>query len=444
MGSSGYSWYQNLANQENSNKSLHEEIRILENALKWSQRENTIYHTILMGNMSLPYVEIPWDQATYQEITVNESDTIRFVNRSSSGMIVNILPPSWELGTGSSITLGGEQIIFYHPEVSGIYTFTAGTSSWIIIVGVSAKREYDTRTFLDHEVLPLLDDHNPDSIRTALAHFRTRIESDPMIAAECHNFAHRVGHEAFEKYGFAASITRSEDDICAWGFTHGIIESYFLSFPELRNHPESTCESIQWEKKDSCYHGVGHGLMFVSRNSVTTSIVGCRTLSRKSWQNRCAEWVFMELYSWDLEHVGGMIGYAPEDLFAPCLMYANESESSVCAFYAGLGYMRYNTSDYSGALRICHSGWPYTNTCIRGVGREIAKRHIADAHILEKLCSDLNNENEKGSCILGGINYTKFQFDDNPEKIHDYCQWFSDMRKYCTNETGIDSVIREK
>ena len=121
--------------------------------------------------------------------------------------------------------------------------------SGTIIIGKAAREKYHADSLLENEIFPMLKKDDPSSIRKAILSFKEIINTDPVISKQCHNLGHRIGHEAFEMFGFSQAISESADDICAGGYTHGILESYFLSFPELSNHPESACSGMIESKK---------------------------------------------------------------------------------------------------------------------------------------------------------------------------------------------------
>lgn len=57
----------------------------------------------------------------------------------------------------------------------------------------------------------------------------------------------------------------------------------------LADNPEIACDTVSSARKQSCFHGVGHGLMFHFYDDVIKSLEKCRTLSLDSYKNRCAE-----------------------------------------------------------------------------------------------------------------------------------------------------------
>jgi hypothetical protein len=219
------------------------------------------------------------------------------------------------------------------------------------------------------------------------------------------------------------------------------LESYFQSAPQLASDPEFACSTIPDDKKWSCFHGVGHGLMFISANNIDTALAWCHMLSTSVYQNRCAEWVFMELYSWDPKHAMGKIGYSTGELFAPCNNYGTGSEWYVCGFYAGLGYLRYMSEDYEWALAACSAGWRYADMCVRWVGKEIWKRYIGDALKLETTCGTLTNTTAQHNCLNGGISYTRLQFEDDIDVIAGYCRWFQTFGALCGSTNTGESLL---
>lgn len=233
-----------------------------------------------------------------------------------------------------------------------------------------------SENFLRLQIFPLIQKSDPNSLDAALIKFKEAISSSPEISKKCHDYAHEIGHEAFDIFGFAVSIAHAGTDICAGGYTHGILEHYFASDTRLGETPERACDGIDEKKRGSCFHGVGHGLMFLYGDDITKSLEKCETLGDKKWKNRCAEGVFMELYAGDPRHAGGQVKYDINDLFAPCAASHTGSAGYVCGFYSGLGYLRYHDEDYSGALSACKAGGGYARMCITGVGREVAKRYL--------------------------------------------------------------------
>lgn len=208
------------------------------------------YQDILSDSGTLYYIGLDTEHPlSYREIQVSSYDTIRWVNHSSTGQTVRLYDHSDLTGEAlATIDIPPSGVSVFHLKQSGKLYYTTDLGSGALVIG-TAIVERDPRTFVDTEIFPLLRANDPESIHPAFAHFREVINIDSTISAKCHDFAHIIGHRAFELYGFSAAISRAEDDICAGGYTHGILEAYFRSFPELKDHPEKACETLPDNKK---------------------------------------------------------------------------------------------------------------------------------------------------------------------------------------------------
>lgn len=390
------------------------------------------YRRILSSPGTIHFLDIASENSW--TLQTNPYDIIRFVNTLTGSTVSFTLydTPDMTWSGLLSLSIAPDDIEFFPLKQSGIYVYqTSLGNSGTIRIGEASFDEYTLANFLEKKIFPLIEKTHPESLDEALRKFKEYISQDQQISKKCHDFGHKIGRKAFEYYGFSQSITHAGEDVCAWGYTHGILEAYFTADGTLADHPNMACESVEPKKRQSCYHGVGHGLMFHYSDDVTLSLEKCRTLPDDTSKNRCAEWVFMELYDADPRHAGGEVKYSTGDLFAPCQNLARPSEWYVCGFYAGLGYLRYAQEDYIGALSVCRDAGPYTNMCITGVGREIAKRYLWDALKLETICYSLSDEKQISACISGGINYTALQYENTPNIIEQYCIWLRNSFGKC-------------
>ncbi len=430
---SGYFWYeqyqkyisekqrntQNIESLESVLKTKNAELRDQKSLLESRER----YKRILSSPGTIHFLDIAVQDNSWV-LQTNPYDIIRFVNTDSWSSISLTLYDTPDITWSGLIILSilPDDIEFFPLKQSGIYVYqTSLGMSGTIRIGEASFDEYTVANFLERKIFPLIEKNNPDSLDLALRKFKEFISQDQKISQKCHGFGHRIGRKAFEYYGFSDSIIHAREDVCAGGYTHGILEAYFTADGTLADHPTSACATVDPKRKQSCYHGVGHGLMFHYYDDVAKSLEKCRTLPDDTLKNRCAEGVFMELFDGDLRHAGGEVKYSSGDLFAPCQNLERSAEWYVCGFFAWLGYLRYAPEDYIWALSVCRDGWSYTNMCITWVGREIAKRYLWDALKLETVCYSLSDEKEISACITWGINYTALQYEDMPSIIEQYC-----------------------
>lgn len=110
--------------------------------------------------------------------------------------------------------------------------------------------------------------------------------------------AHDLGHRAYELFGFSRALVfdgsdpvamTSVDDICAGGYMHGVLEELFLNRPELVEQSDHVCDGVSADGRGSCFHGVGHGIMFSQKRDLKKSLESCNKLSSTVDAHRCYE-----------------------------------------------------------------------------------------------------------------------------------------------------------
>lgn len=263
--------------------------------------------------------------------------------------------------------------------------------------------------------LDLLDESDPNSVFTVI----DTIEADNGISRDCHDIAHDIGHRAYELFGFSGAMTFSNpdhlshtsvDDLCAGGYMHGILEELFLHQPELEKEPGNICTAIPDVNRDSCFHGVGHGLMFIHKRDLQDSLAACRKINDPTYNSRCFEGVFMELFWGNTEHAGAdSLGWTIEKPLVPCVN-ANQDEKPACFLYAHLGYLRTHHYDFQKVVPLCtESGLNPSDThfCLKGFGITMMK-HFTSHRLeqAEQLVGKLNNE-ERYAYYMGIIGYAR-------------------------------------
>jgi hypothetical protein len=207
------------------------------------------------------------------------------------------------------------------------------------------------------ELLEILEPGNPETIRTLF----DRIRRDAKLVNNCHDMAHDLWHRAYELYGLSTALTFQDlenvpindiDDLCAGWYMHWVLEEYFLYNPELINTPEKVCEWIPDKNKGSCYHWVGHGVMFSVDRDLEKAAEICRRIDSFEPEHRCYEWVYMEYFWWDTWHAWGFLGWDIDDPLAVC-QQAPFDEQAACYLYSHLWFIRTHKHDYNGAMNLC-------------------------------------------------------------------------------------------
>lgn len=251
------------------------------------------------------------------------------------------------------------------------------------------------------ELLQLLKPWQPDSIRDLFE----RIRNDKKLANNCHDMAHDLWHRAYELYGLSTALTFQDlesvpindiDDLCAWGYMHGVLEEYFLYNPEIIHTPEKVCVGIPEENQGSCYHWVGHWVMFsVDRNRKEAAEI-CQKIESFEPEHRCYEGVYMEFFWWDTGHVDGFLWWDIEDPLSVCAN-APFDEQAACYLYSHLGYLRTHKHDYNWAMNLCIDTQGIDDYglsfCIKGIGITTMKSfERAWLHYTENYTTRLDNK----------------------------------------------------
>jgi plastocyanin len=268
------------------------------------------------------------------------------------------------------------------------------------------------------------------------------INKNQGVAKDCHDMSQDWGHYAYELYGFSGAMTyndpsrnglRDMDHVCAGGYMHGILEELFLNQPELKDNPNSICVNVPAINRGSCFHGVGHGLMFVTERNIQSSLAICKSLPDVIDERRCYEGVFMEMYWGDTDHAGAnSLGWTPETPLEPCKETTDDAKPD-CFLYAHLGYLREHSRDFTGALHLCtQSGlgiWD-ERYCLRGVGITMMK-HVTSHHLeeTESLVAGLG-DGEKNAYYEGVIGYARLS-SVSEDDLAVFCSLLKDDAEVC-------------
>jgi hypothetical protein len=208
------------------------------------------------------------------------------------------------------------------------------------------------------KLIAMLIPNKPDSIFKVI----DAIESDKDLALDCHEIGHDLGHDAYDLYGFSSALTYSNPkrldhasamDICAGGYIHGILEEASLNDANFRNQPGRFCTSVPVANQDSCYHGVGHALMFLTLRNIPDSLEKCRSLATADEASRCFEGVWMETFWGSTEHAGPhTLGWDLDKPLEPCIETGDDAKPA-CFIYSPFGYLRSHPKDYEGVVNLC-------------------------------------------------------------------------------------------
>jgi hypothetical protein len=176
---------------------------------------------------------------------------------------------------------------------------------------------------MEDELIHILEE-NPDQVFDAL---HTKLQEHPQTSAVCHGIAHKLGHHAYELYGFDRAM-QYQNSLCGAGYIHGVIESHFGLFSkELLTEDITT---ICTPTDEQCNHGIGHGVMIYTKNNIEESLRMCDLLSLPG-RSDCYDGVFMHVF--DNEETGVSKDIPERTLGAQLCEKVTRQQMTSCYFY---------------------------------------------------------------------------------------------------------------
>jgi hypothetical protein len=144
----------------------------------------------------------------------------------------------------------------------------------------------------------------------------------------------------------------------------------------------------------SCYHGVGHGVMFSTGYDIPRSLDVCDTAPTPILSVRCGEGVFMQLFSLDdgAAHMADPTYEQPTPRTAKGVCReVRYPYNGTCWFYAPTVWLQVNPEDWRGVSAWCASAPAGIgrDTCTRGVGSRVVKYHPDDIRFGARICAEV-------------------------------------------------------
>ena len=263
-----------------------------------------------------------------------------------------------------------------------------------------------TRDLYSQVSAELLELQREQGSAAALEELDVRSRADTALGGVCHAISHDLGHQALElaggKPGKALTV---RNDVCGGGFTHGVIEDALASSKDPGRDLLKICAP---EQDGSCFHGVGHGVMFATGLDVARSLDLCDFAPKEILSVRCGEGVFMQLFSADVAggHAAGK-GSNPQtvDTARATCAGVRMPYAGSCWFYVPTLWLAETPDDFAGAMQWCaeaSSGFG-EQLCAKGVGSRTIKYHPDDPMIGARVCA--NAGELTNSCLAGMGSY---------------------------------------
>lgn len=275
---------------------------------------------------------------------------------------------------------------------------------------------------------------NQQDPREALTELRKDIETDQALLRSCHAITHMLGHEAYRKYGDFDKALVYLDEVCNTGYMHGVIEKEFAASKDIYKDMATICDG---HDEGRCFHGVGHGVMFLTENDLPKSLSMCETYPKLSSQLYCSEGVFMENFNVDQKnHLSEYLSSI--DFFYPCSTQ-KEKYKYPCYYYAPLHYLGITNNSYEQALEWCNSAESkFVMHCIRGVAAVAIKENISQPKIVEDACMT-TKPNQIPFCVDGFVGLYLNHY-NSVDKAYQLCDTLQESnQKAC--RVGVKSRV---
>lgn len=226
---------------------------------------------------------------------------------------------------------------------------------------------------------------------------------DGQVTQDVHEFAHLVGHAAYEKQGIAG--VGICDASFAYGCFHGVAEEAITKRGEAAvTEIEQACtDNLDEQRRPSCYHGIGHGTAGIHRLKLQPALTACDRMQLEN-QTYCHDGVFME-HARATQDAGLSRDYPwslCEDL--------DELYHVACARYqpTRLTSAGYEFSD--GIISCSQTNYPLLQEhCSRAFGFTSVSQGNFDAIGIDELCSNADDYKTADWCRIAAATELVFQ-----------------------------------
>ena len=261
-------------------------------------------------------------------------------------------------------------------------------------------------------------------------------EKTPEFFDKCHRTAHFLGQTAYKKYGSIAAVFSQTNGVCLGGVYHGAVEGYFMAQgttdikdTKVRQQINSVCgtpkDYVEPQKFIECNHGLGHAVMYLTKNDLPEALDMCEALSSKNERSLCYTGALMANADsfGSTDHPTKYI--KEDDPLYPCSILKKEQQE-MCYTYGVLSRFQF---DLAKSISVCSSvPGEFKNQCFGTLGRD---RTIISSDPLElkSQCYQIKKEEFRKDCISGTSYNLVIRFGANSDIPASYCSITDAMYK---------------
>mgnify|MGYP003132190061 CR=1 FL=1 len=230
---------------------------------------------------------------------------------------------------------------------------------------------------------------------------------DIIDTQSCHSEAHELGKVVYSRLNNFSSAIHTCGNHCTSGCFHGVLMEMFTSGDEHINAEDISSEMNTLCYQDdigeyfslgTCYHGMGHAMMFLSDYDIDETLELCQLAPTETLNYFCVTGGFMEyefLYGEsDLQTSAHYPCDSMQHYSAACYRY---KMSHLLTAAAEEGKAVIDVINECIALET-----PRRLGCFHGLGTAFIDLTIADRDLLSQLCV-IGNDDDRQMCIEGAI-----------------------------------------
>jgi len=243
--------------------------------------------------------------------------------------------------------------------------------------------------------------------RVALLDLKSKYATNPFVYSQCHQLVHAIGNVVAERAVDIADSFVDGDAICWSGYYHGVVERYaqIKGRDGFTMNADSLCSKISDKARFgfdyyNCVHGLGHGVMAITRGQLFEALDLCNNLAGLWEQRSCYGGVFMENVMND-NRGHGTTFLKPENLLYPCTA-VDEVFKEECYKMQTSYALTQNGYDFKKLFQLCASADPnHRRTCAQSIGRDASGQSISDVAKTMSSCSLGGSDEQITDCYIG-------------------------------------------
>ncbi len=243
--------------------------------------------------------------------------------------------------------------------------------------------------------------------KVALANLKKEYANNPFVYSQCHQLVHVIGNVVAERIPDIADAFIDGDAICWSGYYHGVVERYaqIKGRDKFISEADTLCAKISDKTRYgfdyyNCVHGLGHGVMAITRNNLFDALSLCKNLTGDWEKHSCYGGVFMENVMVD-NRGHGEAELKPDDLLYPCTVVENEFKEECYKMQTSYALTK-NGYDFRKLFELCAvADVNYRRTCAQSIGRDASGQSVSDVKQTIGSCSLGRDDDQITNCYIG-------------------------------------------